>query len=101
LFAARPRYHLHFTPTGSSWLNQIERWLQQLDEPYLAPPSGRNEPAPTTFATRTVRSGELLVMGDNRDLSFDSRAAKYGPVRISDVVGKYHWTYRHASSAAR
>ena len=23
--AARPRFHLHFTPTYSSWLNQVER----------------------------------------------------------------------------
>jgi transposase len=22
-----PRFHLHSTPTGSSWLNQVERWL--------------------------------------------------------------------------
>ena len=22
-----PRFHLHFTPTSSSWLNQVERWL--------------------------------------------------------------------------
>jgi transposase len=26
-FAAHPRYHPHFTPTSSSWLNQIERWF--------------------------------------------------------------------------
>lgn len=26
-FARRPRYHLHFTPTYSSWLNQVERWF--------------------------------------------------------------------------
>jgi putative transposase len=25
--AQRPRYHLHFTPTYSSWLNQVERWF--------------------------------------------------------------------------
>lgn len=25
--AARPRYHLHFVPTYSSWLNQVERWF--------------------------------------------------------------------------
>ena len=25
--AARPRYHVQFTPTSSSWLNQIERWF--------------------------------------------------------------------------
>jgi transposase len=28
--AARPRYHLHFTPTSSSWLNQIERWFADI-----------------------------------------------------------------------
>jgi transposase len=26
----RPRYHLHFTPTSSSWLNLIERWVAEL-----------------------------------------------------------------------
>ena len=25
--AKRPRYHLHFTPTYASWLNQVERWF--------------------------------------------------------------------------
>lgn len=25
--AAHPRFHLHFTPTGSSWINQVERWF--------------------------------------------------------------------------
>jgi transposase len=22
-----PRFHIHFTPTGSSWMNQVERWF--------------------------------------------------------------------------
>jgi putative transposase len=25
--AKRPRYHIHFTPTYASWLNQVERWF--------------------------------------------------------------------------
>ena len=25
--AKRPRYHLHYTPTYASWLNQVERWF--------------------------------------------------------------------------
>jgi len=25
--ARRPRFHVHFTPTYSSWLNQVERWF--------------------------------------------------------------------------
>jgi transposase len=25
--ARHPRIHMHFTPTGSSWINQVERWF--------------------------------------------------------------------------
>ena len=32
---AAPRYHLHFTPTSSSWLNQVERWFAVLTEKQL------------------------------------------------------------------
>ncbi len=27
---AHPRFHLHFTPTGSSWMNLVERWFAEL-----------------------------------------------------------------------
>src|SRR5689334_16816920 len=27
-----PRFHVHFTPTGSSWINQVERWFAYLTE---------------------------------------------------------------------
>jgi transposase len=27
---AHPRFQLHFTPTYSSWINQVERWLAEL-----------------------------------------------------------------------
>ena len=33
--AKRPRYRLHFTPTGSSWLNLVERWFAALTEKQL------------------------------------------------------------------
>lgn len=29
-FARHPRYHLHFTPTSASWLNQVERFFAQI-----------------------------------------------------------------------
>jgi len=29
-FAAHPRYQVHFTPTSSSWLNQVERWFAEI-----------------------------------------------------------------------
>lgn len=31
----RPRFHLHFTPTSSSWLNLVERWFAMLTEKQL------------------------------------------------------------------
>ena len=29
-FARHPRYHLHFTPTSASWLNQVERFFAEI-----------------------------------------------------------------------
>ena len=31
-FAKRPRWHVHFTPTSASWLNQVERFFANLTE---------------------------------------------------------------------
>jgi transposase len=31
-FAKRPRWHVHFTPTSSSWINQVERFFALLAE---------------------------------------------------------------------
>lgn len=30
--ARKPRFHVHFTPTSASWLNQVERWFATLTE---------------------------------------------------------------------
>src|SRR5512135_747446 len=30
--ARRPRFHVHFTPTGASWINQVERWFGYLTD---------------------------------------------------------------------
>jgi transposase len=31
-FARHPRFHVHFTPTSASWLNQVERWFATLTD---------------------------------------------------------------------
>jgi transposase len=33
--AKHPRFHIHFTPTGSSWINQVERWFGYLTDQLL------------------------------------------------------------------
>src|ERR1700722_2915997 len=39
---ANPRFHLHFTPTHSSWINQVERWFAGLTEKQLRRASHRS-----------------------------------------------------------
>src|SRR5208337_3555606 len=31
-FKRHPRFHLHFTPTSSSWLNMVERWFREITD---------------------------------------------------------------------
>lgn len=33
--AKHPRYHIHFTPTSASWINQVERWFALLSQRQL------------------------------------------------------------------
>jgi transposase len=40
----RPRFHLHFTPTYSSWLNLVERWFAALTEKQLRRSAHRSVP---------------------------------------------------------
>jgi transposase len=40
--ASHPRFHLHFTPTSSSWLNQVERWFGLLTDKQLRRSAHKN-----------------------------------------------------------
>ena len=40
--ARHPRYRIHFTPTYSSWLNQIERWFALITQQAIRRGSFRN-----------------------------------------------------------
>ena len=52
-----------------------------IDEPYLAPGSQMPD-----FDQITVPAGEVLVMGDNRGNSTDSRS--FGPIPEDEIVGR-------------
>lgn len=41
-FAARPRYHVHFTPTSASWINQVERFFALISERWIKRNSHRS-----------------------------------------------------------
>ena len=40
--AVRPRYHIHYTPTYSSWLNQVETWFHIITQKAIRRGSFRN-----------------------------------------------------------
>lgn len=41
-FAARPRYHVHFTPTSASWVNLVERFFSLISEKWIRRGSHRS-----------------------------------------------------------
>ncbi len=39
-----PRFHLHFIPTSSSWLNMVERWFREITDKRIRRGSFQNVP---------------------------------------------------------
>ena len=60
--ARRPHYHVHFTPTSASWINQIERWFAELTRKQIqrgaTPPSASSRPTsvPSSNCTTITQS---------------------------------------------
>jgi hypothetical protein len=73
--AEAPRFHLHFTPTSSSWMNLVERWFAELTNRKLHRSAHRSvtefenerssRPLLPTVAESTVFT--VLVNNDNPD----------------------------------
>jgi signal peptidase I len=63
---------------------------QQLQEPYVIHTIGYADPFPNTvdFGPVALSPGQIFVMGDNRDVSYDSRQPKHGPIYLSAESGK-------------
>ena len=51
-----PRFHLHFTPTYSSWINLIERWFAELTTKWLTRGTHRSTKELEASITRWVES---------------------------------------------
>ena len=99
--ARHPRFHVHFTPTSASWLNQVERWFATLTQKYIrrgtliAPRASSSRPSGTTSrsttATRSRSPGPRLPMTSlraSRDfvcelLTHDTRSR---PIVVSCMV---------------
>lgn len=65
---------------GDVFVNDVK-----LDEPYISAPPINN------MRRTTVPDGNVFVMGDNRNVSSDSRS--WGPLAIDDIIGKAVFVY--------
>jgi signal peptidase I len=68
----------------------IYRNGQKLWEPYVIHTQGFGDPFPNTmdFGPVALSHGQIFVMGDNRDVSYDSRQPKHGPIYFTPESGK-------------
>jgi len=55
--ARRPHYHVHFTPTSASWINQVERWS-------LNSPESKSSEA---FTFRRAAGGDIRTFIDRHN----------------------------------
>ncbi len=72
-FAKRPRYHLHFTPTYGSWLNQVERWFALLTQRQIK-----------RGTHRTVRELERAIKDSIRHHNHDPKPFRW--VKTGDQI---------------
>ena len=54
------------------------------DEPFLTP----ERIGVMTIARQVIPEGSVFVLGDNREVSIDSRDPNVGPIPLSRVIGK-------------
>jgi transposase len=68
--ARHPRSHLHFTPTGASWLNLVERWFAELTEKqiraWIPSQHSRARSSDPCFPRRYQRRAEAFHVDKNR-----------------------------------
>ena len=71
--ARRPRYHVHFTPTYSSWLNQVERWFAIITQKAIRRGSFRS-------------TKELTQRIDNFVQTYNRKASPFRWVATADSI---------------
>lgn len=83
-----PRFHLHFTPVGASWLNLVERWFAKLTEKQIRrgshrSPSSWRTPSSSTWTSQTrIQSPSCgrrpRIRSSSRSLGFVLRISDSG-----------------------
>jgi transposase len=98
---AHPRFHIHFTPTSSSWLNQVERWFGLLTDKRIRRGVHKNIQALENGSPRVVRRPALRSHNRPRrgrrlnNLSLRTTQAIQTEARMSPLRRSYTQMVRH------
>lgn len=65
---------------------KVYRNGSMIQEPYLM--GGDDGETAGELYNYVVPEGQIFVMGDNREVSLDSRSAEVGSIKISDIIGE-------------
>ena len=74
--ARRPHYHVHFTPTSASWINQVERWFAELTRKKLdaaSTPQRRNWKRTSAPSSSAITKSPSRIGGRNPQMKFSRR----------------------------
>ena len=74
---------------GGDWVELREGVLYRngkvVDEPYVLPQN--NTPSENNYGKVQVPKGRMFCLGDNRNVSVDSRSEKYGFMDVNNIIG--------------
>jgi signal peptidase I len=62
--------------------------VKEQEEPYVEHLDSQTPDWMNNFGPITISNGKCFVMGDNRDVSFDSRSSDFGLIDNGSIVGK-------------
>ena len=85
-FAARPRYHVHFTPTSASWINQVERFFGLISERWIK----RNSHRSTRELESSIKDYLKIYNDDPKPFEWHKSADQIieSIARLSDKLNK-------------
>ena len=96
--APHPRFHLHFTPTSSSWLNLVERWFRELTDKALTPRQFQLRPRPDRRDRGVPRSQQRRPQTLRLDRHHRVHPGQ-GPPRTSRPPANHQSITKHTTSS--
>jgi transposase len=93
--AKRPRWHVHLTPTSSSWLNQVERFFALITDKKDSARHLSKRPGSTRLRSWRPSRLFLVTIGDDDEYRTEDDAQDQQQRRCSDADA-YAWPKHHA-----